>query len=176
MSTRVLVVDDTVVFRRIISDALAGAPGVEVVGTASNGRLALARMAALEPDLVTLDIEMPEMNGIEVLEAMAAAGIKAGVIMLSALTVKGGEMTVRASSWAPSISSPSPTAATARRTWTFCAPACCRWSEPSNGAGTSARFCAVTHREPRWNPSRRRPRPHSSSRCGGYRAEGSPWC
>jgi two-component system chemotaxis response regulator CheB len=96
MTTRVLVVDDTVVFRRIVSDALAGAPGVEVVGTASNGRLALARMAALEPDLVTLDIEMPEMNGIEVLEAMAAAGIKAGVIMLSALTVKGGEMTVRA--------------------------------------------------------------------------------
>ena len=72
MSIRVLVVDDTVVFRRIVSDALAGLPGVEVVGTASNGRLALARMAALQPDLVTLDIEMPEMNGIEVLEAMAA--------------------------------------------------------------------------------------------------------
>ena len=96
MSTRVLVVDDTVVFRRIVSDALAGAPGVEVVGTASNGRLAMARMAALEPDLVTLDIEMPEMNGIEVLEAMAAAGMKTGVIMLSSLTVRGGEMTVRA--------------------------------------------------------------------------------
>ncbi len=74
---RVLVVDDTVVFRRIVSDALAGVPGVEVVGTASNGKLALARMAALQPDLVTLDIEMPEMNGIEVLEAMAPAGLKA---------------------------------------------------------------------------------------------------
>jgi len=96
MSTRVLVVDDTVVFRRIVSDALTGAPGVEVVGTASNGKLAMARMAALEPDLVTLDIEMPEMNGIEVLEAMAAAGMHAGVIMLSSLTVRGGEMTVRA--------------------------------------------------------------------------------
>jgi two-component system, chemotaxis family, protein-glutamate methylesterase/glutaminase len=96
MSTRVLVVDDTVVFRRIVSDALAGAPGVDVVGTASNGRLAIARMAALKPDLVTLDIEMPEMNGIEVLEAMAAGGMKAGVIMLSSLTVRGGEMTVRA--------------------------------------------------------------------------------
>jgi two-component system chemotaxis response regulator CheB len=96
MSTRVLVVDDTVLFRRIISDALAGAPNVEVVGTASNGRLAMARIAALQPDLVTLDIEMPEMNGIEVLEAMAAGGIKTGVIMLSSLTVRGGEMTVRA--------------------------------------------------------------------------------
>jgi two-component system chemotaxis response regulator CheB len=96
MSTRVLVVDDTVVFRRIVSDALAGVPGVEVVGTASNGRLAMARMAALQPDLVTLDIEMPEMNGIEVLEAMTAAGMHAGVIMVSSLTVRGGEMTVRA--------------------------------------------------------------------------------
>ncbi len=96
MSTRVLVVDDTVVFRRVVSDALAGVPGVEVVGTASNGKLAMSRMAALKPDLVTLDIEMPEMNGIEVLEAMGAAGIKAGVIMLSSLTVRGGEMTIRA--------------------------------------------------------------------------------
>jgi two-component system, chemotaxis family, protein-glutamate methylesterase/glutaminase len=96
MSLRVLVVDDTVVFRRIVADALIGVPGVEVVGTASNGRLALVRMAALHPDLVTLDIEMPEMNGIEVLESMAATGVKAGVIMLSSLTVRGGEMTVRA--------------------------------------------------------------------------------
>ena len=96
MSTRVLVVDDTVVFRRIVSDALSAVPGVEVVGTAANGKLAMSRMAALQPDLVTLDIEMPEMNGIEVLEAMASAGMNAGVIMLSSLTVRGGELTVRA--------------------------------------------------------------------------------
>ncbi len=96
MSIRVLVVDDTVVFRRAISEALAGLPGVEVVGTASNGKLALARIQALQPDLVTLDIEMPEMNGIEVLESMRTAGLKTGVIMLSSLTRRGGEMTVRA--------------------------------------------------------------------------------
>ncbi|MGD0363230.1 MAG: chemotaxis response regulator protein-glutamate methylesterase [Bryobacteraceae bacterium] len=95
MSTRVLVVDDTAIFRRIVSDALTGLPGVEVVGTAANGRMALARMAALQPDLLTLDIEMPEMNGIEVLEAMTAGKAKAAVIMLSALTRRGGEMTVR---------------------------------------------------------------------------------
>jgi two-component system chemotaxis response regulator CheB len=93
---RVLVVDDTAVFRRIVSDALTGVPGVEVVGTAANGKLALARMSALQPDLVTLDIEMPEMNGIEVLEAMGPAGLTAGVVMLSSLTTLGGEMTVRA--------------------------------------------------------------------------------
>jgi two-component system chemotaxis response regulator CheB len=96
MTTRVLVVDDASIFRRIISDALAGVPGVEVVGTAANGKLALARMAALQPDVVTLDIEMPEMNGIEVLEAMRGTGLHAGVIMLSSRTVKGGEMTIRA--------------------------------------------------------------------------------
>ena len=79
MTTRVLVVDDTSIFRRIISDALAGIPDVEVVGTASNGKLALARIAALQPDLITLDIEMPEMNGIEVLEAMRASGQKTSV-------------------------------------------------------------------------------------------------
>ncbi len=96
MSLRVLVVDDTVVFRRAVSDALAGEPGIEVIGTAANGRLALARMAALHPDLVTLDIEMPEMNGIEVLQAMNATGQHAGAIVLSSLTTHGGEMTMRA--------------------------------------------------------------------------------
>lgn len=96
MSLSVLVVDDTAVFRRIVSDSLAGLPGVEVVGTAANGKLALARMSALGPDLVTLDIEMPEMNGIEVLEAMEPAGLKSGVIVVSSLTTLGGEMTVRA--------------------------------------------------------------------------------
>ncbi|HEY2013375.1 MAG TPA: response regulator, partial [Bryobacteraceae bacterium] len=96
MGLRVLVVDDTVVFRRIVSDALAGIPGVEVVGTAANGKLALSRIAALQPDLVTLDIEMPEMNGIEVLEAMGASAIETGVVVLSSLTVRGGAMTIRA--------------------------------------------------------------------------------
>src|SRR6202050_2948944 len=96
MSIRVLVVDDTVVFRRIVSDALTGMPGVEVVGTAANGKLAMSRMTALQPDMVTLDIEMPEMNGIEVLEAMASAGSKAGVIMVSSNTIRGGQITIRA--------------------------------------------------------------------------------
>jgi two-component system chemotaxis response regulator CheB len=96
MSLRVLVVDDTIVFRRAVSDALAGEPEIEVVGTAANGKLALARMAALQPDLVTLDIEMPEMNGLEVLQAMSAAGLHVGAIVLSSATIRGGEVTMRA--------------------------------------------------------------------------------
>jgi two-component system chemotaxis response regulator CheB len=94
--TRVLVVDDASIFRRVISDALSGIPGVEVVGTSANGKLALARLASLQPDLVTLDIEMPEMNGIEVLEAIQNSGVNTNVIMLSSCTVRGGDMTIRA--------------------------------------------------------------------------------
>jgi two-component system chemotaxis response regulator CheB len=96
MAVRVLVVDDAVVFRRAITDALAGVPDVEVVGTAANGKIALSRLRALKPDLMTLDVEMPEMNGIEVLEQMRAENLDTGVIVLSALTVKGGELTIRA--------------------------------------------------------------------------------
>jgi two-component system, chemotaxis family, protein-glutamate methylesterase/glutaminase len=95
MSLRVLVVDDTVLFRRVVCDALAGVPGIEVVGTASNGRLALAKVAALRPDVMTLDVDMPELNGIEVLEALRRSGSTVGAIMLSSLTVRGGVLTVR---------------------------------------------------------------------------------
>jgi len=93
---RVLVVDDTIVFRKIISDALEEIPGVEVVGKAGNGKMALMRIRDLKPDIITLDIEMPEMNGIEVLEVIKREQIDVGVIVLSAVTVKGGDMTVKA--------------------------------------------------------------------------------
>lgn len=93
---RVLVVDDTIVFRKIISDSLLEIPGVEIVGSASNGKIALQKIEALKPDIITLDIEMPVMNGIEVLEIIKKEKINVGVIVLSAVTVKGGEMTIKA--------------------------------------------------------------------------------
>ncbi|MEA1868384.1 MAG: chemotaxis response regulator protein-glutamate methylesterase [Thermodesulfobacteriota bacterium] len=95
-SLRVLVVDDTVVYRKIISDALAELPGVEVVGAAYNGKAAMLKIASLKPDLLTLDIEMPEMNGLEVLERIRKESLNVGAIMLSTLTMKGGEMTIKA--------------------------------------------------------------------------------
>ncbi len=96
MSLRVLVVDDTVMFRKILSDALTEIPGVEVIGIAHHGKMALARIQSLQPDLVTLDIEMPEMDGLEVLEAIRAEKLDVGVIMVSAFTRRGSEMTIRA--------------------------------------------------------------------------------
>ena len=62
---RVLVVDDSVVIRKLVSDLLAADPDIEVVGTAVNGRAGLQKIALLKPDLVTMDIEMPELDGIE---------------------------------------------------------------------------------------------------------------
>jgi two-component system, chemotaxis family, protein-glutamate methylesterase/glutaminase len=96
MTLRVLVVDDTVTFRKILSDALAEIPGVEVIGTAHHGKMALSRIQTMRPDLVTLDIEMPEMNGLEVLQAVRAQGMEVGVIMVSAFTRQGSELTIRA--------------------------------------------------------------------------------
>ncbi|MGZ4612105.1 MAG: response regulator, partial [Kineosporiaceae bacterium] len=62
---RVLVVDDSLVVRRLVVDALESDPQIEVVGVAPNGRVALQKIAELRPDAVTMDIEMPEMDGIE---------------------------------------------------------------------------------------------------------------
>lgn len=94
--TRILIVDDTAIFRRVVTQALLDAPGVEVAGTASNGRLALARMSAVHPDLLTLDLEMPEMSGIELLEALGHYADRPGVIVLSSQTTRGAQLTLRA--------------------------------------------------------------------------------
>ncbi len=93
---RTLIVDDTALYRRAVTDALSGIPALELIGTASNGRLALAKLEELQPDLMTLDIEMPELNGIEVLEAISSWRKKPAVIVLSALTVQGSNLTMRA--------------------------------------------------------------------------------
>jgi two-component system, chemotaxis family, protein-glutamate methylesterase/glutaminase len=93
---RVLVVDDTVTYRKILGDVLAEIPGVTVVGVASNGKIALQKVEQLRPDVLTLDLEMPEMDGLEVLRRLRAAKADVGAIMLSAFTVEGAQATLAA--------------------------------------------------------------------------------
>lgn len=93
---RVLVVDDAIVVRRMVSDLLAADPDIEVVGTAANGRLALGKLAALQPDLVTLDIEMPELDGLATLVELRKAYPRLPVIMFSTLTERGAVGTLDA--------------------------------------------------------------------------------
>jgi two-component system chemotaxis response regulator CheB len=98
---RVMVVDDSVVVRKIVTDVLSADPAIQVVGTAVNGKTALAKLDQLRPDLVTMDIEMPEMDGIA-----AVRGIRAGqggashsripIVMFSTLTDRGATATLDA--------------------------------------------------------------------------------
>jgi len=81
---RVLVVDDAAFMRKMVSDALAKG-GHEVVGEAGNGVEAVARFQELRPDLMTLDITMPEKDGLTALAEIVAADPSARVVMCSAL-------------------------------------------------------------------------------------------
>ncbi len=93
---RVLVVDDTILYRKVVTDVLNELPGVVVVGTAHNGKAALGKIANLKPDLLILDIEMPEMDGLEVLRRLARDAPTVGAIILSTLTQKSGDTTIKA--------------------------------------------------------------------------------
>jgi two-component system chemotaxis response regulator CheB len=93
---RVLIVDDTVTYRKIVADVLRGCPDVEVVGTAANGKIALQRLDQQVADLLVLDLEMPEMNGQAVLEELRRRNSPTGAIMLSAFTAQGAKATLAA--------------------------------------------------------------------------------
>jgi len=93
---RILVVDDAVVARRVISDILDQEDGLEVVGTAPNGKIALTKIDRMKPDLVTLDIDMPELDGMETLRRIRSDFPGIDVIMVSNLTQRGARVTVDA--------------------------------------------------------------------------------
>ncbi|HTT20576.1 MAG TPA: chemotaxis response regulator protein-glutamate methylesterase [Candidatus Binatia bacterium] len=93
---RVLVVDDSVVVRKLLSEALASTPGIQLAGTASSGALALAKIPQLNPEVITLDIEMPGLNGIQTLQEIRKLYPKLPVIMFSTLSEHGAAITLEA--------------------------------------------------------------------------------
>lgn len=93
---RVLVVDDSALYRKIVQRVLEEIPDVSVVGIAQNGRIALAKAAQLSPDVITLDIEMPEMGGLEALSHLNRMTPRPGVIILSTHSIEGARVTLKA--------------------------------------------------------------------------------
>jgi two-component system chemotaxis response regulator CheB len=93
---RVLVVDDAVVIRRLVANELGNDPALEVVGTAANGRIALQMMPQVSPDIVILDVEMPELDGLATLRELRKTYPRLPVIMFSALTERGAMATLDA--------------------------------------------------------------------------------
>lgn len=102
MKTKLLIVDDSRIFRSAVEECLSNEEDIEVVGSVWNGVKAIEFIQATPPDLVTLDIEMPDMDGLETLDAIQKINASKrnakpiGVIMLSSFTRKGTDITVKA--------------------------------------------------------------------------------
>jgi two-component system chemotaxis response regulator CheB len=123
---KILIVDDSPLMRQILTEMLSQEDDMRVVGTAADPLVARELIKQLNPDVMTLDIEMPRMDGLAFLEKVMTLR-PMPVVMVSTLTEAGAEATLQALDWVPWISSPNPKAccatawsATARNWWPKC--------------------------------------------------------
>lgn len=93
---KVMIVDDSMVIRRILAETLAEDPAIEIAGKAANGKIALNKIDSIDPDIVTLDMEMPEMDGLETLTELRKRFPRLPIIMFSTLTQQGAVATMEA--------------------------------------------------------------------------------
>src|SRR5579864_8045699 len=91
-----MIVDDSLVVRKVLTNVLSSDPDLAIAGWASNGRLALAKLQTLRPYIILLDIEMPEMNGLETIPEIRKILPHTPIIMFSTLTERGAEATLDA--------------------------------------------------------------------------------
>ncbi len=100
--TKILIVDDSRIFRGAIEESLAGEQDIQIIGSVRNGVKAIEFIRSKRPDLVTLDVEMPDMGGLETLKAIQEINASSrekppiGVIMVSSFTQKGADITIQA--------------------------------------------------------------------------------
>src|SRR5579872_90737 len=93
---QIMIVDDSVVVRKALTSVLSSDADLAIMGWASNGRLAVAKLQTLRPDIILLDIEMPEMNGLETIPEIRKILPHTPIIMFSTLTERGAEATLEA--------------------------------------------------------------------------------
>lgn len=93
---RLVLIDDSLVIRKLVADALGADPDLEVVGSAANGRLGLERIRETNPDAVVCDVEMPEMNGLETVQALRRTHLRLPVVMFASPTAESARSTLDA--------------------------------------------------------------------------------
>lgn len=93
--TRVLIIDDSALVRAVLQSSLSRHPDIEIVGLAADGNEGIHMLQTLRPDVATLDVEMPNMNGLEVLDRVAGK-LPVAFVMCSTLTQRGGQITLDA--------------------------------------------------------------------------------
>jgi two-component system chemotaxis response regulator CheB len=93
---KVLIVDDSALFRKGISQALAGEAGIDVLGVASNGKIALMKILQEKPDLIVLDLEMPEMDGLSVIKEIRRQNLAIWILVFSDQSERGAKKALEA--------------------------------------------------------------------------------